>query len=246
MSFTAILRVEDAKNIIMLLNTWTEVLTQSLQDLWLGIVEFAPSLIVAIVIFVIGWVVGAVLGRVVSQVIGSLKVDNALRGAGLEDVLARAGFELNSGQFLGALVKWFVIIVFLVASLDVLGLTQVNIFLQEVVLLYLPQVIVAVLILLVAAVIAEVMQSIVVGAAKAAHMSSAQFFGRVTKWAIWIFAILAALNQLGVATAFVQTLFTGVVVAVSLALGLSFGLGGQDAAARYLERVRGEIADNKK
>ena len=147
---------------------------------------------------------------------------------------------------LGGLVKWFVIIIFLVASFDVLGLTQVNIFLQEVVLLYLPQVIVAVLILLVAAVIAEVMQNIVVGAAKAAHLRSASFFGKVTKWSIWVFAILAAINQLGVATAFVQTFFTGVVVAVSLALGLAFGLGGQDAAARYIEEIRGEITERRR
>ncbi len=229
----------------MLLETWTEVLTRSLQDLWLGIVDFAPSLIVALVIFVIGWIVGSVLGRVIAQVVRSLKVDNALRSAGLEEVLSRGGFSLDSGAFLGALVKWFVIVVFLVASLDVLGLNQVNVFLQEVVLLYLPQVIVAVLILLVAAVIAEVMQSVVAGAAKAADMSSAHFLGSVTKWAIWVFAVLAALNQLGVATAFVQTLFTGVVVALSLAFGLSFGLGGQDAAARYLDRLRGEIGSKK-
>ena len=229
----------------MLLETWTEVLTRSLQDLWLGIVDFAPSLIVALVIFVIGWIVGSVLGRVIAQVVRSLKVDNALRSAGLEEVLSRGGFSLDSGAFLGALVKWFVIVVFLVASLDVLGLNQVNVFLQEVVLLYLPQVIVAVLILLVAAVIAEVMQSVVAGAAKAADMSSAHFLGSVTKWAIWVFAVLAALNQLGVATAFVQTLFTGVVVALSLAFGLSFGLGGQDAAARYLDRLRGEIGNKK-
>jgi len=230
----------------MLLNTWTEVLNRSLQDLWLGVVEFTPSLVIAAIIFTIGWVIGAVLSRVVAQIIHSIKVDNALRGAGLEDVLKRAGFELDSGRFLGGLVKWFVIIVFLVAALDVLGLTQVNIFLQEVVLLYLPQVIVAVLILLVAAVIAEVMQNIVVGAAKAARMSSSSFFGKVAKWSVWIFAILAALNQLGVATAFVQTLFTGVVVAVSLALGLSFGLGGQAAAAQYLERIRNEIGNRGK
>ena len=229
----------------MLLETWTEVLTRSLQDLWLGIVDFAPSLIVALVIFVIGWIVGSVLGRVIAQVVRSLKVDNALRSAGLEEVLSRGGFSLDSGAFLGALVKWFIIVVFLVASLDVLGLNQVNVFLQEVVLLYLPQVIVAVLILLVAAVIAEVMQSVVAGAAKAADMSSAHFLGSVTKWAIWVFAVLAALNQLGVATAFVQTLFTGVVVALSLAFGLSFGLGGQDAAARYLDRLRGEIGNKK-
>ena len=225
----------------MLLQTWTEVLQQSFQDLWLGIVAFVPNLVVALIIFVIGWIIGAVLGRVVAQIVGSLKVDNALRSAGFEDTFNRAGFNLNSGAFLGGLVKWFIIIVFLVASLEVLGLTQVNIFLQEVVLLYVPQVIVAVLILLVAAVIAEVARNVVAGAAKAADMLSANLLGSVAKWAIWIFAILAALNQLGVATAFVQTLFTGVIVALSLGFGLAFGLGGQKSAADYVERLRGEV-----
>lgn len=225
----------------MLLETWTDVLTRSLQGLWYGVVDFVPVLIVAVVIFAIGWIVGAILGRLVAQVVHSLKVDNALRSAGLEDVLSRSGFTLDSGSFLGGLVKWFVVIVFLVASLDVLELNQVNIFLQEVVLLYLPQVIVAVLILLVAAVIADVVQNVVVGAARAAELRSAQFLGRLSKWAIIIFAILAAVNQLGVATAFVQTLFTGVVVAFALAVGLAFGLGGQQAAADYLDKVRSDL-----
>ena len=125
-------------------------------------------------------------------------------------------------------------------------LSQVTVFLQTVVLLYLPNVIVAVLILLVAAVIAEVMQNVVVGSAKAAGFSSAHFLGSVTRWSIWIFAVLAALNQLGVATAFVQTIFTGFVVAFSLAIGLAFGLGGQDAAARYIEKVKAEVSNHRK
>ena len=225
----------------MLLQTWTEVLQQSAQDLWLGLVAIVPSLVVALIIFVIGWIIGAVLGRVVAQIVASLKIDNALRSAGFEDTFNRAGFTLDSGSFLGGLVKWFVIIVFLVASLDVLGLNQVNIFLQEVVLLYLPQVIVAVLILLVAAVIAELARNVVTGGAKAANMMSANLLGSVAKWSIWVFAVLAALNQLGVATAFVQTLFTGVIVALSLGFGLAFGLGGQQAAASYLEKLRSEV-----
>ena len=159
----------------------------------------------------------------------------------MDEVLKRAGFNLDSGRFVGDLVEWFVIIVFLVASLDVLGLTQVNNFLQQVVLLYLPQVIVAVLILLIAVMIAAAMQRVVVGSAMAAGVRSANFLGAVTKWAIWIFAVLMALFQLGIAAPFVQTLFTGVVVAISLALGLSFGLGGQQAAAGFIEKVREEI-----
>lgn len=225
----------------MLLQTWAQVFTQSFQAIGSGLIEFIPNLFVALVIFILGWVFGAVLGRVVAQIIKSIKVDNALREAGLEDAFSRAGFNLDSGRFLGGLVKWFVIIVFLVASLEVLGLSKVTIFLQEVVLLYLPNVIAAVLILLVAAVIAEVTQNIIVGSAKAAKLKSAHFLGNVAKWSIWIFALLAALNQLGVAAAFVQTLFTGAVIAFSLAIGLSFGLGGQDAASRYIDKVGKEI-----
>ena len=198
----------------MLLETWTEVLQRSFQDLWLGIIDFVPNVVVALIIFIIGWIVGSVLGRVVSQIVASLKVDNALRSAGVEDTLNRAGFSLNSGEFLGGLVKWFAIVVFLVAALDVLNLDQVNIFLEEVVLLYLPRVIAAVLILLVAAVIAEVARNVVAGAAKAAGLDAANLLGSVAKWAIWVFAILASLDQIGVATAFVQTLFTGVVLAL--------------------------------
>ena len=221
----------------MILQTWGEVLAQSFQDLWLGVVSFVPSLVVAIVIFIAGWIVGALLGRVVSQIIKSLKVDNALRSAGSEALLNRAGFKLDSGRFLGGLVRWFIIIVFLVAAFDVLGLNQVNDFLQQVVLLYLPQVIVAVLILLVAALIADAMESVVKGSAKAAEIKSANFLGNVTKWPIWIFAILMALYQLGVAAAFVQTLFTGVVVALAISAGLAFGLGGKDHATKILDRM---------
>src|SRR3989344_3818994 len=172
----------------MALEMWSNVLRSSLFDLWNGVLSFVPSVLAAIIIFIFGWIVGAALGRVVAQIVHSLPVDRALRSAGVEDDVHQAGFRLNSGAFLGGLVKWFIIVVFLVAALDVLGLTQVTVFLNEVVLMYMPKVIAAVLILLVAAVIAEVLQNIVVGAAKAADMTSAQFLGNVTRWAIWGFA----------------------------------------------------------
>lgn len=226
----------------MFLTTWAEVLNQSFQNLFYGLVAFLPNLLVAIIIFVLGWLIGAGLGRVVAQVVNSLRVDQALRAAGVERVLERAGFTLSSGAFLGMLVKWFFIIVFLVASLEVLGLSQVTQFLTIVVLGYLPHVIVAVLILLVAAVIAEAAQRLVTGSARAAELKSANLLGSIARWAIWIFAILAALDQLGV-TPFVQTLFTGLVVALALAFGLAFGLGGQQEAARYLEKMREQIKD---
>jgi hypothetical protein len=218
-------------------------LQSSLMDIWLGFARFFPRLFVALFIFLVGWFIANFVKKIVIQIVRSIKVDHALRGLNVEHLLKRAGFNLDSGAFVGGLVCWFIVIAFLVASFDVLGLTQVNIFLQQVVLIYLPQVIVAALIILVAAVIAEAMQKVVAGAAAAGGIRSANFAGSVARWSIWIFGILTAIFQLGVAAPFIQTLFTGIVVAIAIALGLAFGLGGQDAAARFIERVRQEIAD---
>ena len=124
-----------------------------------------------------------------------------------------------------------------------LGLTTVNLFISEVVLGYLPQVIVAVLILLVAAVVADAAERVVLGSAKAASLHAAGFLGKVARYAIWIFALLAALAQLNVATGLIQALFQGIIIAASLAIGLAFGLGGQSSAARYLEKLQSEIRD---
>lgn len=225
----------------MVFTAWADVLSQSFQNLFYGLIAFIPNLVIAIVIFIVGWLVGVGFGRVVSQVVNSLRIDQALRSTGIESLLSRAGFQLSSGKFLGFLVEWFFIIVFLVAALDVLHLTTVNLFISNIVLGYLPQVIVAVLILLVAAVVAQAAERIVVGSAKAASLQAAGFLGKVARYAIWIFAILTALNQLNVATAFIQTLFMGIVIAVSLAVGLAFGLGGQQSASRYLDRLQSEI-----
>lgn len=225
-----------------MIDTWGDVLSKSFQGLWLGVINFAPQIVVAILIIVIGWLIGSLVGRAIAHVIRSLRIDEALRKSGIEDTLGRGGIVLNSGAFVGGLVKWFIIVVFLVAAFDVLHLSQVNAFLQGVVLYYLPNVIIAVLILLFSAVIGDIMQKVVTTSARTAEIKSARFLGSFTKWAIWVFAILVALEQLNIAAPFIQTLFTGIVVAVSLAIGLSFGLGGQEAAARFIEKTKQEIS----
>ena len=103
-----------------MLETWGSVLTSSLQGVWMGFAAFVPTLVVAIVILIVGWLVGSLLGKVVAQIIRSLKVDNALKSAGFDAVMSRAGFTLDSGAFIGSLVRWFFIVVFLVAAFDVL------------------------------------------------------------------------------------------------------------------------------
>lgn len=225
----------------MIAQNWAAVLQQSFNGMLAAVIGFIPNFVFAIVVFVVGWFIASLVGNLVAQAVRAIRVDHALRTAGVDDVVSRAGYRLDSGAFLGALVKWFVILVFLIAALQILNLSQVTFFLQAIVVQYLPNVIIAVLILLVTAVIAEVSQGVVAGSARAAGITAAGFAGAAARWSIWIFGILAALSQLQIAQGILQTLFTGVVVALSLAFGLAFGLGGQDAASSFLAKVRAEI-----
>lgn len=229
----------------MELTTWTEVLLRSFQDLWYQIALFLPNLLAAVVILLVGWFLAKALGKLVATLVGTLKIDDVLARVGVQSFVERSGYRLSAGGFLGALVKWFIFAVFVVAALDVMKLHQVSFFLTDVVLRFLPQVFVAVLILLVAAILSEVVQNFVTGAAKSAKLSSAEFLGTVARSAIWVFAIFAALNQLGVAQEFLQILFTGIVVALSLAAGLAFGLGGRDTAAKIVEKAHHNLTSTR-
>lgn len=221
--------------------SWSQVLTDSFQNMWFGVVSFVPNLLVALIIFVFGWILAGVLARGVSQIIKSLRLDNVLQSMGTADVLERAGFRLNSGSFIGELVRWFVIIVFLVASLEVLGLTQVNQFLKEIVLGYLPNVIIATLILLMAAVIANVLQKLVLASAKAADLPSVHLVAGLTRWSVWIFGFIAALSQLRIAVGVLNILLIGFVSMIALAGGLAFGLGSKEVASDYLKRLLTDV-----
>jgi hypothetical protein len=102
-----------------------------------------------------------------------------------------------------------------------------------------------VLILIAAGLVADAMKSIVLSSAMSAEIASAGFLATVTKAVIWVFAILVALSQLGIASGFIQTIFTGLVVALSLGLGLAFGLGGQESAGRVIEKLSKEMSSKK-
>jgi len=228
------------------LQSWNQVLIQSFENLWQQVVNFLPQLFLAIIIFILGWLVGSILGQWVSKIVRSLQIDKMLKGIGTDSLVQKAGFRLDTGAFLGGLVKWFIIVSFLIASFDVLRLSEVNRFLSLEILPFLPKVISAALILILAAAIAEILRKIVEGSARAAGAVSSRFVGTVVKWAVWIFAFLAALNQLGFSSfeQFPQIIAAGLAGAFALTFGLAFGLGGRDAAARYIEKLSSELKDN--
>jgi len=217
--------------------SWGDVFNASLQDLWWGFVQFAPKLIIAIIFFIVGWVLGSLLAKAFEQVINALKVDKLFSSIGGEDLFRKAGMKLNSGYFIGQVVKWFVIIVFLLPSLNLVGLNYISSFLKDDVLGFLPRVIVAAFILIIATVVAEALQKAVVAGSKALSLRSANMLGTIVKYIVWVFAFIIALGQLGIAPAYMQILFAGIIGMMAVAGALAFGLGAKDHASRLISKI---------
>jgi hypothetical protein len=214
-----------------------DALQVAFAEMWAQVIMFTPTLVVALLVLLVGVIIASSLKHLIERVARKLAIDQALSAAGMTDVTTRLGMNLNTGVLLGTMVKWFVLLVFFVVALDMLRLTEVTTFLREVVIGYLPNVIVAVLILVVATILAGAVRKAIVHATGVAGMVRPELFGKVAYVAIITVAVLAALNQLKVAADLIQPLFTGIVFAISLALGLAFGLGGKDAAARLIDSV---------
>lgn len=225
-------------------HTWGQAITSSLIDLWARFATFAPTLIGALLVFLLGLIVASILGKVVERIVTLLRADQALERMNVGAKLKKHGIDVTLSVFLGKIVQWFLVLVFLMAATDILGLKEVTGFLNSI-LLYVPNVVVATIILTIAFLLGGLAYTIVRGSTKAAGVMSATLLATIIKWAIMVFGLLAALIQLGIATSLVNTIFIGFIAALSLAAGLAFGLGGRDEAALILRKLREEISARK-
>jgi len=226
----------------MVLQSWTEVTVNAFQSLWQGFITFLPSLLGALIVFFVGWAIAVGLQKLITQILRALRLDPILEKIGADRFFERAGLKMDFAGWIGIFVKWFLIIVFLFAATDILKLTQVSAFLQSI-LGYIPNVVVAVVILVVAVWLANVSKKIVQASVSASNIKASAFVGTITYWAILIFALFAALIQLGIAPVLLQTIITGFIAMLAIAGGLAFGLGGKDMASNLLNKFRKGLED---
>ena len=221
--------------------TWGDVFNASLQNLWWGFVQFTPKLVIAIVFFVIGWLLGSLVTKAIEQIFRGLKIDSLFTSIGVDNFLRKAGVNLNTGHFVGEVARWFVIVVFLLPSLNLVGLNDVSSFLKDDVLGYLPKVIIAAFVLIIAAIVSEALSKTVLATAKSVNLRSAHTLGVVAKYAVWVFAIIIALGKLGLGD-YMSILFSGIIAMIALSGALAFGLGAKDAAGRFIDKLGEEAA----
>ena len=220
---------------------WFDVLNETFRTLGRQTIDFLPNFLAALVVFLVGLIIAVGIGHLVRRIVDLLRVDIAVERLQITSAFQRAGVPLNVSALLGWLVKWFLIIVFLITSADILGLEAIKGFLKDVV-LYIPNVIIAVVVLLIGIVVANFVHDVIERAVAAAKLRSADFLAGLAKWSILVFSFLIALVHLKVAQELIITLFTGFVAMLALAGGLAFGLGGKDQAEKFIERLRKDLS----
>lgn len=223
---------------------YVDILRSAFIELWAGVVMFLPKLLLAVIVFLLGLLVANLLCSIVVRLIKMLRIDELFAKLEVKELFTRAGIKLDIAGFLGWLVKWFVIIVSLIAAADALGWDQITVFLSQVV-SYIPNVLIAVIILLVGILLANFVNGVVRSAVAAAQMESGEFLAGVAKWSIIVFSLMAALVQLGIAQSLIQVLFTGFVAMLAIAGGLAFGLGGREHASRVLNKLENDLTSRK-
>lgn len=222
--------------------SWGEVTLQALLNFWQGFLEFIPKLVGAIVVFVIGWFIAVAVGKLIAEILKKIKFNQIFERGGWKEALIKAQLKVDAAGFLGAVCKWVLVIVFLSAAVEILGLVEFARFLNNV-LGYLPNVIVAALIFTVTVIISDIVEKVMRAAVEGTKVGYGQISGAIVKWSIWIFAILAILMQLQIAPALLSTLFTGIVALIAIAGGIAFGLGGKDVAAEILQELKRKLKD---
>lgn len=194
-----------------------------------------PRIIGFVLILVVGWFIATLIGKAVGVLLHAVRFNTLADRAGISAFVQKMGVKTDVSAFLGEIVKWFIRLIVMVVAFDGLGLPAVSAVLTQF-LLWLPNLIVALIIIVLGGLAAQALQGIARGAASEAGFSNPEMIAKIAKTAVWIFTIVIAVNQLGVAVTLINTLFMGFVGAAALALGLAFGLGGKETAAKIVSK----------
>ena len=221
---------------------WNELIADPVRQMLTKILDYLPILLGALIILIVGWIVAKIIRRAVEWLLKTVRFDVMADKTGITEVLRKGDLRITASQVVSGLVYWLIIIMVLVMTVEALGLPRASDVLASL-FAYVPKVIAALLVLVVAMFLASFVSGIVRTAAGNANLPRPELIAGISQWAIIIFAVTIAMEELGIAPLLVGTAFNIILGGVVLALALAFGLGGKDAAARYLEELKKRHSD---
>lgn len=214
--------------------SWQQALLEAWQPIWSSFLVFLPKFIGALIVFIIGLLVAHWARKIAESILKAIGFQEAVKRVGVEAFWKKADIKMTTTQIIGALIKWFIILVFFIAAVDILGLTTVSTVLTGF-LAYIPNVVSAALIFAVGFFVASLVEGLVKGALATVDHEAAKPVGKLARWVVLIIAFFAAVSELKIAQGLTETFFTGLTWTIVLVVGLAVGLGAKDVVAKMLE-----------
>ncbi|MBI5033170.1 MAG: small-conductance mechanosensitive ion channel [Chloroflexi bacterium] len=209
---------------------WTTAVITSIALALSMFVTAIPKVIGFLVILLIGWLISWAIGAAITTILRTIRFNDLGNRSGITTFVNNMGVRADPASFVAQIVKWFVRLVVLVVAFDALGLPAVSQVFGQM-LAWLPNLIVGLVVLVIGGILASVVSDLVRGSTATAGLGNPELLSTIARIAIWAFAIVVAVNQIGIATTLVNTLFMAFVGALALAFGLAFGLGGRETAS---------------
>ena len=201
-------------------------------------ISFLPALIGALLIVVIGWFISGLIANLIERGLKAVGLETAVERSGIGDFIRRSGTNMTTSGIIAALIKYSIFLIFVQAAANVLGIPQITDITNSII-LYIPNVIVAIAIIVIGTFIAQFLSGLVRSSVSELGVGNPNLLAKLTQYAVIGFSVIAAINQLGIAETVVNTLFYGLVGAIALAVGLAFGLGGREVAAEITQKWYG-------
>lgn len=231
---------------VQTVQNWGDAVLVSVTEALSNFLVFLPALIGAIIILVLGWIISGLLAGVVEKGLQAVGFEKASQSAGIAGFVKKSGSDWTASKVVAEIVKWFIRLIAIQAAASILGMAQITEIVNSIV-LFLPNLIVALAIIVLGAFIAKFVAGVVRGAVGEMGFGNPDLIANIARYAIIVFAVVAAVDQIGIAETVVNTLLIGAVGAVALGFALAFGLGGQATAGKMWETwyAKGQEASQK-
>ncbi|UCC48786.1 MAG: hypothetical protein JSV41_01020 [Gemmatimonadota bacterium] len=216
-----------------------DIIFDSVSAFLRGIGDSLPNILAAIVILIVGWIIAKLLKAAVARGLKLVKFATLTQRAGIDEFLSKGDVKQSASDVIAVLVYWLVMLIVLVTAVNALGLEVASTLLNQI-LLYIPNIIVAVVVVVVGLYAANFVAALVRTAAANAGITEAPLVAALSRYALIIFTFAIALNQLRIGQEIVANGFLILLGAAALGAALALGLGGRDLVGRFLNERFGK------
>ncbi|MEQ1661435.1 MAG: hypothetical protein ABL877_01930 [Thiobacillus sp.] len=213
-----------------------DVFVASLNAFWMQLASFVPQLLAALLLMFVGWLFANLVRTGVMKLLDMLKFDSLAEKTGIEAFLKQGHLDISLSRLLGKLAYWIIIFIVMVTVANSLGLHMVAELFNKIV-LYIPNIIVAILVLVFGVLVARFINRLVFAYLNNIGVQGALTISTLSEYGVIIFVVFVALEQLAIGTNLLTAAFQIGFGAIGLAFALAFGLGGREWAAGVIKKL---------